>query len=100
MPELPEIETVKNVIGPQIRGLTIENVLVNRPEVVAHPTADDFCKEVTGRNISAMARRGKFLIIALGRSEQNYSASAHDGASCSSLHPIIKRKGIPISLCS
>ena len=65
MPELPEIETVKNVIGPQIRGLTIENVLVNRPEVVAHPTADDFCKEVTGRNISAMARRGKFLIIAL-----------------------------------
>ena len=65
MPELPEIETIKNVVEPQIQGLTIENVLVNRPEVISHPTADEFCKEVTGQKISSMARRGKFLIINL-----------------------------------
>ena len=65
MPELPEIETIKSVIEPQIQGLTIENVLINRPEVIAHPTADEFCKGVTGQAISAMARRGKFLIINL-----------------------------------
>ncbi len=29
MPELPEIETSKSVVEPQIHGLTIENVLVN-----------------------------------------------------------------------
>lgn len=65
MPELPEIETIKSVIEPQIQGLTIENVLVNRPEVIAHPTADEFCEDVTGQKIFSMARRGKFLIINL-----------------------------------
>ncbi len=30
MPELPEIATIKSVVEPQIHGLTIENVLVNR----------------------------------------------------------------------
>ncbi len=60
MPELPEIETIKSVIEPQIQGLTIENVLVNRPEVIAHPTADEFCEDVTGQEIFSMARRGKF----------------------------------------
>ena len=39
MPELPEIETIKNVIEPQIQGIAIEKVTVNRPEVVAHPGA-------------------------------------------------------------
>lgn len=66
MPELPEIETIKSIIEPQIRGLTIENVLVNRPEVIAYPTADEFCEDVTGQAIGSMARRGKFLIIHLG----------------------------------
>lgn len=65
MPELPEIETIKSVIEPQIKGLTIENVLVNRPEVIAYPTADEFCKGVTGQTIFSMVRRGKFLIIHL-----------------------------------
>lgn len=65
MPELPEIETIKSVVKPQIHGLTIENVLVNRPEVIAYPTADEFCKGVTGQTIFSMVRRGKFLIIHL-----------------------------------
>ena len=65
MPELPEIETIKSVIEPQIKGLTIENITVNRPEVISHPTADEFCKAVTGQNISSMERRGKSLIINL-----------------------------------
>lgn len=65
MPELPEIETIKNVIEPQIKGLTIENITVNRPEVISHPTADEFCKAVTEQTISSMERRGKFLIIHL-----------------------------------
>ncbi len=65
MPELPEIATIKSVVEPQIHGLTIENVLVNRPEVIAHPTADEFCKGVTGQTIFSMVRRGKFLTIHL-----------------------------------
>lgn len=65
MPELPEIETIKSVIEPQIKGLTIENITVNRPEVISHPTADEFRKAISGQNISSMERRGKFLIIHL-----------------------------------
>lgn len=65
MPELPEIETIKSVIEPQIKGLTIEKVTVNRPEVIAQPGNAQFCKAVTGQAISSMARRGKFLIIHL-----------------------------------
>ena len=66
MPELPEIETVKSVIEPQIQGLTIGNVTVNRPEVIAYPTAKAFRDLLTGQTISRMGRRGKFLTITLG----------------------------------
>ena len=65
MPELPEIETIKNVIGPQIKGLTIEQITLSRPEIIAHPTADEFCAAVTGQTISFLSRRGKFLILHL-----------------------------------
>lgn len=41
MPELPEVETVRRVIEPQIRGLSIQNVVVSRPEVIAYPEV--FC---------------------------------------------------------
>ena len=35
MPELPEIETIKRVVEPQIKGLVIEQVTVKRTEVIA-----------------------------------------------------------------
>lgn len=65
MPELPEVETIKNVIAPQISGLKIADITINRPEIIAYPIAEEFCKAVTGQAISSMARRGKFLIIHL-----------------------------------
>ncbi len=65
MPELPEVETIKRVIEPQIKGLVIEKATVRRPEVVAHPDADTFCKTLTNQVISHMERRGKFLMIVL-----------------------------------
>ncbi len=70
MPELPEVETIKRVIEPQIQGLTIENVTVKRPEVTAYPTADEFCKLLTGQTVSHMARRGKFLVIQLNSNDR------------------------------
>lgn len=65
MPELPEVETIKRVIEPQIKGLVIEKATVKRPEVVAYPDADTFCKALTNQVISHMERRGKFLMILL-----------------------------------
>ncbi len=65
MPELPEVESIKRVIEPQIQGLRVVKVTVARPEVVAHPTAEEFCERLPGQSISGMARRGKFLCISL-----------------------------------
>lgn len=61
MPELPEVEMVKNVTAPQIRGRRIEKVALERRDVIAHPAPDDFVELVTGRAVTGMGRRGKFL---------------------------------------
>lgn len=65
MPELPEVETIKRVLKPQIQGLTIKNAVVNRPEVIAHPDSGEFCRCLAGKTIDRMERRGKFLTILL-----------------------------------
>ena len=62
MPELPEVEAVKQVLEPQIQGHSIETILIRRPEVVAYPAADDFCNRLIGQTFASMERRGKFLI--------------------------------------
>lgn len=65
MPELPEVETIKRVIEPQIQGTSIEQVTISRPEVIAHPCADEFCELLRGQVIAGMRRRGKFLAFML-----------------------------------
>lgn len=65
MPELPEVEAVRRALEPQLRGLTIEDVEVRRPEVVAHPGAETFRERLTGQAFAGMARRGKFLLLQL-----------------------------------
>ena len=53
MPELPEVETIRRVIGPQIQGHTIREVLIRRPEIIAFPEAGEFCRHVSGEIIRA-----------------------------------------------
>lgn len=63
MPELPEVEAIRRVMEPQLRGRRIERVNVIRPEVVAHPTPEEFCSRLTGQMVAGMGRRGKFLLL-------------------------------------
>lgn len=70
MPELPEVETIKNVIGPQIQGLVIDKAIVKHPKVTAYPAADEFCRLLAGQTVSHMTRRGKFLIIWLNSGDR------------------------------
>lgn len=65
MPELTEVETIRRVLEPQVKGLSITAVTVNRPEVIGHPTAEEFCQVLTEQTIKAMTRRGKFLSVLL-----------------------------------
>lgn len=65
MPELPEVETIRRVIEPQIKGLEIENIRLGNAQIIAYPTADEFCRRLKGQRVSSMSRKGKFLQIHL-----------------------------------
>jgi formamidopyrimidine-DNA glycosylase len=65
MPELPEVETVRRQIEPELLGRTIDAVEVlderwTRP----HPPAA-VEEALTGRSITAVERRGKYLVVRL-----------------------------------
>lgn len=66
MPELPEVETIRRVLEPYIKGLTIAAVTVNRRSVIGHPTAEGFCQAITGQTIAAL-RIGLSLLCAAAR---------------------------------
>lgn len=57
MPELPEVETIKRQVAPQLEAMTVE-------ESASHPSAkfSQAC-ELVGANLGTMRRRGKFLIL-------------------------------------
>lgn len=65
MPELPEVETVRRIVGPQLVGRTIESVQMGNPAVIAYPEAPLFAALATGRTVRDVGRRGKFLVIGL-----------------------------------
>ena len=65
MPELPEVETIKRIVCPQLAGRTIETTEVRNAQVIAYPESKCFSKALSGQIISNMSRRGKFLTIQL-----------------------------------
>ena len=64
MPELPEVETVKNTLKRQILGKKIisVDVLYN---MIDKPDVDLFKKLVKNQTIIDIKRRGKFLMFEL-----------------------------------
>jgi formamidopyrimidine-DNA glycosylase len=65
MPELPDLEAVKSILNAQIVGVKIERVEVLQPLVIRHPTPEEFVSTLTGNTISAIERRGKYLLFKL-----------------------------------
>ena len=62
MPELPEVETVRRILEPQLAGRTVVAVQINKP-VIAHPAEKIFRGALVGKTFADTARRGKFLIM-------------------------------------
>lgn len=60
---MPEVETIKRIIEPQLKGQTIRSVVINNPQVIAYPDETSFIKLLTGQVVNHMSRRGKFLTI-------------------------------------
>ncbi|WP_250027304.1 bifunctional DNA-formamidopyrimidine glycosylase/DNA-(apurinic or apyrimidinic site) lyase [Paractinoplanes maris] len=67
MPELPEVETVRQGLAKWVAGRTIHTVEVHHPRAIRrHLTGDaHFIALLTGRTITDVSRRGKYLWLPL-----------------------------------
>jgi formamidopyrimidine-DNA glycosylase len=65
MPELPEVETIKNDLKKIVLGKRITDVCVHNPKVIRQPSAAVFRKSLVGAKIKNILRRGKLLILEL-----------------------------------
>ena len=72
MPELPEVETVKNTLKKQILKKRIKNIRILYDGIIA-TNIDDFKKNIIDEEILDITRRGKFLIFHL----TNYYLVSH-----------------------
>jgi len=77
MPELPEVETVRRGLEPAMVGARIEKVELRRNDIRS-PFPSRFRQRLTGRRITALARRAKYLLIGLDGGE---TVIAHLGMS-------------------
>jgi formamidopyrimidine-DNA glycosylase len=61
MPELPEVETVRRGLAPVLEGHRLERVEVRRKDLRV-PFSPGFAGRLTGRTITRLSRRAKYLI--------------------------------------
>ena len=73
MPELPEVETVKNGLKKKVLNKKITNCKILYPGIIAYPDKITFIKNITNETIKDITRKGKFLIFEL----DNYYLISH-----------------------
>ena len=64
MPELPEVETVRRGLGPVLTGRVLTHVDQRRPDL-RWPLPERFAARLTGRRVTGLGRRSKYLLIGL-----------------------------------
>jgi formamidopyrimidine-DNA glycosylase len=67
LPELPEVETVRQGLAKWVAGRTIDTVEVHHPRAIRRHLPGDghFIAMLTGRTVLDVARRGKYLWLPL-----------------------------------
>lgn len=71
MPELPEVETIRNMLRrggedhPSLLGMTITGSEVYWERTLAMPGVDEFRRRITGQVVQEIGRRGKHLLFDL-----------------------------------
>ncbi|MBN1658777.1 MAG: hypothetical protein JXA93_10265 [Anaerolineae bacterium] len=65
MPELPDLEVIREYLAPRLAGVEIAGARVPRPLVVRNLLGGDAAGRLVGRRIVDMARRAKFLLLPL-----------------------------------
>ena len=65
MPELPEVETVKETLKRQVLNKTIKDVIVNYDKMLENISSNDFIKKIKNQTIIDIKRKGKWLLFEL-----------------------------------
>jgi len=66
VPELPEVETIRRDLEPEITGRIVTKVTIYKPDIVLPPgDPDSLRRRVRGRRIASVARRAKYLLFFL-----------------------------------
>ena len=73
MPELPEVETVKNGLIKKVLNKKITNCKVLYDNIIAYPDKINFINNIKNQTIKDIRRRGKFLLFEL----DNYYLISH-----------------------
>jgi formamidopyrimidine-DNA glycosylase len=68
VPELPEVETVRLMLEPAMKGARFRRVIVNRPDLRI-PFPARFAERLRGKTVNAVSRRGKYLTVELSSGE-------------------------------
>ena len=63
MPELPEVETVKEGLKRYLLGRKIVDAIVYYKGIIAYPKYDEFINNISNRVIQDIKRRGKFILL-------------------------------------
>ena len=65
MPELPDLEVIREFLTARVVGTEIASVEVRRPLIVRNLLGGDLAERLVGRRFAGVARRGKFLLLPL-----------------------------------
>lgn len=65
MPELPEVETVKETLKLKLNGKKITKACVRWDNIIAYPSKEEFINKIANQCINNIKRRGKFLVFEL-----------------------------------
>jgi len=66
MPELPEVETIKNELAPHIIGHKLTGMTLLWEGLLRQPSLAELRQRITGKQITGISRHGKYLVLSLG----------------------------------
>jgi formamidopyrimidine-DNA glycosylase len=64
VPELPEVDRVRQLLSPAMANARFERVVLNRADL-RQPFPRDFARRLRGQTVSQLLRRGKYLLATL-----------------------------------
>src|SRR5688572_18155710 len=65
MPELPEVETVRRQLEPEVTGRRIERAEILDERLTRPVEPEGVSRRLEGRTIGSVGRRGKYLLLEL-----------------------------------